>query len=407
VITQDQIIKLISRQKRLNFNPGDEFLYCNTGYTLLAEIIKNVSGLTLRQFTDKYIFKPLGMNDTHFQDDYREIVKGRAYSYVPKGKNDYMNSALSFSTVGATSMFTTVEDETKWMMNYLSGKVGGMNLVDKMFETAVLNNGKRIEYAFGIYNSKYNGWRMVYHTGSDAGYRTYFCLLPETQFGVVVFSNFSTSNTSVIGKKLVDIFVKSKEDPPNMNHITDSTFLKRLCGTYFSDRGSIIRLIWEENKLISRTPGQTTGGIEFQLIQNEKNLYLIKSVGTLTIIDPVVKDSIAKIVIETPNDVTIYNRKKSMTIDPEEQKEYKGDYYSNETGTTYTIDEKDGKLIIKNLKYSDVELNPFAKDHFSTVYGWMSTIKFVRNKKEQILGFEVNSGRILHLFYGKVKNKYE
>ena len=83
VISQEHVIKLISKQKVLNFNPGDEWMYCNTGYTLMAEIVKKVSGLTLREYADKNIFKPLGMKETHFHDNYQEIVPGRAYSYYP------------------------------------------------------------------------------------------------------------------------------------------------------------------------------------------------------------------------------------------------------------------------------------------------------------------------------------
>ena len=77
VITQEHIIKLVSKQKALNFEPGEEQLYCNTGYTLMAEIVKKASGLSLREYTDKYIFKPLEMNNTHFHDNYREIVPNR------------------------------------------------------------------------------------------------------------------------------------------------------------------------------------------------------------------------------------------------------------------------------------------------------------------------------------------
>jgi len=116
VIKQEHVVKMVSAQKSLNFKPGEEWMYCNTGYTLMAEIVKKVSGLTLRQYTEQNIFKPLGMNDSHFNDNYEELVPGRAYSYSGSGTS-YKNSVLSYSTYGATSLLTTVLDEAKWLNN--------------------------------------------------------------------------------------------------------------------------------------------------------------------------------------------------------------------------------------------------------------------------------------------------
>src|SRR5215471_18391031 len=77
VITEGDILELVSRQKALNFKPGEEHVYSNTGYTLLAIIVKRVSGQSLREFADANIFKPLGMTRTHFHDDHSMIVKDR------------------------------------------------------------------------------------------------------------------------------------------------------------------------------------------------------------------------------------------------------------------------------------------------------------------------------------------
>jgi CubicO group peptidase (beta-lactamase class C family) len=115
VITQDQIIKILSKQQALNFKPGDKYSYSNSGFTMLAEIVKAVSGQTLRQFTDSAIFKPLGMTSTHFHDDYTEIEKNRSYSYDRKDSAHFTNAVLSYSVAGATSLFTNINDMSKWI----------------------------------------------------------------------------------------------------------------------------------------------------------------------------------------------------------------------------------------------------------------------------------------------------
>src|SRR5687768_3532967 len=232
VITQEHIINLVSKQKALNINPGEEHMYCNTGYTLMAEIVKKASGLTLREYAEKNIFQPLGMKDTHFHDNYTEIVPGRAYSYnrLPNGK--YNHSVLSYSTVGATSLFTTVQDELKWLNNFETGTVGGKELVEKMYQVGVLNDGRKLTYAFALNMGKYKGWQQVGHGGADAGFRSYACRFPEKGLGVVVFSNYAPADVARLTNQVADVFLPgSKEEPKTSElYFTDSTLLKKLPG---------------------------------------------------------------------------------------------------------------------------------------------------------------------------------
>ncbi|HMP99518.1 MAG TPA: serine hydrolase domain-containing protein [Cyclobacteriaceae bacterium] len=132
VIKQEHVINLVKNQKELNFEPGSRYLYCNTGYTLLAEIVKAVSGKSLRDYAHENIFQPLGMHNTHFHDNYTEIVKGRANSYTAIDSATFRNSVLSYSTVGATSLFTTIEDEAKWLNNFYTAEVGAEKLMAQM-----------------------------------------------------------------------------------------------------------------------------------------------------------------------------------------------------------------------------------------------------------------------------------
>ncbi len=90
VLTQGQVLKIVQRQKELNFTPGEEIVYCNTGYTLLAEIVARVSGKPFRQFTEENIFKPLEMSNTHFHDDYVMVVPNRASSYFQIGEGRFI-----------------------------------------------------------------------------------------------------------------------------------------------------------------------------------------------------------------------------------------------------------------------------------------------------------------------------
>src|SRR5688572_3789041 len=404
VITQDHIIKLVSKQKGLNFDPGEEHLYCNTGFTLMAEIVKKASGLSLREYTGKYIFKPLEMNNTHFHDNYREVVPNRTYSYSPKSAGEYQHSVLSYSTVGATSLFTTVEDEAKWLMNYEHGKVGGRELSEKMYSQGILNNGKKLTYAFAINIGEYKGWKEIGHGGGDAGFRTYATRFPENQLGIIVFSNLSSFNSYGMAMQVADLLLPLKETRRGNAPVpADSNVLKKFVGRYVSSRGGILSLSWNDGKLLNRQPGQTTGGNEWKLAVKESNKYQLNDGPILQVEISSSTDSISRIVIENPNGSIEYFRQPLIVLKNEEKSTYAGTYYNDETEASYMIMMKDGDLILQHRKFADVKLSPIAPDQFICSNWWMSNLKFLRDKKGVITGFEVNAGRVLHLPFTKIK----
>ena len=402
VITQEHIIKLVSKQKALNFEPGEEHLYCNTGYTLMAEIVKKASGLSLREYTDKYIFKPLEMNNTHFHDNYREIVPNRTYSYSPGGPNGYSHSVLSYSTVGATSLFTTVEDEAKWLMNYENGKVGGKELLQKMYSQGILNNGKKLTYAFAINMGDYNGWKEIGHGGGDAGFRTYATRFPEQQLGIIVFSNLASFNSYGMAMQVAELLLPPKEKKSdNALTLADSNLLKKLVGRYVSPRGGSLNLSWNNGKLVNRPAGQTTGGTEWKLAVKENNKYQLNDGPFLKFETSSSTDSAARIILENPNGFTEFFRQPAIVLKKEETATYTGTYYNEETDAAYTVIAKDGELILQHRKFADAKLTAIGTDQFSCPNWWMSNLKFIRDKKGVITGFEVNAGRVLHLLYSK------
>jgi len=187
LITDDDVMSVVTRQKQLNFKPGDKYLYSNTGFTLLGLVVKRVSGMSLREFTSKSIFEPLGMTSTHFRDDHAEIIKHDAVGYARAGKDKpFRISITNFDTVGATSLHTTVEDLQKWDENFYEPKVGGPAFVRQMLEQARLNSGEQIEYASGLQVTDYRGLPTVDHSGADAGYRSDMRRFPKQHFTAAV-----------------------------------------------------------------------------------------------------------------------------------------------------------------------------------------------------------------------------
>ena len=265
VITKEQILKLVSKQKELNFKPGEEYLYCNTGYTLLAEVVARVSGESFASFTEDRIFKPLNMNNTLFYDDHELIVKNRAYSYYPDSTG-YKKSVLSYANVGATSLFTTVEDLSLWALNFEDPVVGDAAMVKKMKTRAILNNGDTIDYALGQSVFRYKGLDQVGHGGSDAGYRTFITRFPEQRFSVIVFSNNANFNTAGIAFKIVDLYLEDelpveKADVDKSKEVVadlaiDEDTLMAYVGEYELQPGFTIKILKEDEGLVALATGQ-------------------------------------------------------------------------------------------------------------------------------------------------------
>ena len=212
VITQKQILRMLARQKELNFTPGAEHLYSNGGYTLAAEIVARVSGKSFPTFCEEAIFRPLGMERTHFHEDHRRIVRDRAYSYAPAGAG-YEASPLNYANAGATSLFTTAPDLAKWLDNFREPRVGGRAAVERLQEQAVLNDGKKIGYALGVNVGAYRGLKTVSHGGADAGYRSFVTWLPEQETGIVVLGNLSTFVPAVVANRIAEVYFGSRMGP--------------------------------------------------------------------------------------------------------------------------------------------------------------------------------------------------
>src|SRR5882724_2386764 len=218
LITDDDVMSVITRQKDLNFKPGDKHVYCNTGYTLLGLIVKRVTGLSLREFTTKNIFEPLGMTHTHFRDDHAEIIKHNAIGYEQEGagpgkgpgnENDkpFRISITNFDTTGATSLHTTVEDLLLWDENFYHPRVGGPAFLQQMLERGKLNNGETLDYASGLVHGKYKGLPTVDHGGADAGYRSDLTRFPDQHFSAAVLCNFAETNPSDLVRKVADVLL--------------------------------------------------------------------------------------------------------------------------------------------------------------------------------------------------------
>ena len=220
VVRQEDVLDLVSRQTAPNFEPGVQYLYSNTGFTLLALVVERVARKTLREFAEERIFGPLGITNTHFHDDHQMIIENRAYAYAPDRDGTLHLSVPDFDVVGATNLFTSVEDMARWDRNFYKGRVGGREVLEQLLTRGVLNGGETISYASGLVHGTHRGFETVGHGGSDAGYRSHYVRFPRQRLSVVVLCNAPSSNPRDLSQRVADIYLadQSAELTPSAAH---------------------------------------------------------------------------------------------------------------------------------------------------------------------------------------------
>jgi CubicO group peptidase (beta-lactamase class C family) len=206
-----RLLDLITRQKELNFSPGSEFLYSNSGYLLLAYIVERVSGETLREFADARIFQPLGMRHTVFWDTPGQIVKDRAIPYSTRPDGGHQMEMWYLPFAGPSGVYTTVQDLALWDANFYDNKLGGGSaLIEKMVTPGILEDGKATEYAAGLAVSDYDGQTVFEHGGAWMGFRAQMSRFPGRRLTVILLSNASEVRAPV--SSIAQIFSGAEDE---------------------------------------------------------------------------------------------------------------------------------------------------------------------------------------------------
>jgi CubicO group peptidase (beta-lactamase class C family) len=405
-ITTAQILRLVSRQKELNFNPGDQMTYCNTGYTLLAEIVARVSGMSFADFTRTFIFEPLKMTHTFFYDDCEKLVVNRAYSFYADSTG-YKKSNLNYSTVGATSLFTTAPDLCLWAMNF-ENPVVGKEIMDKMAERGVLHNGDTIDYAMGQSAGVYKGLKYFAHGGADAGYRTQLFRIPGERFSVNVLSNLASFNPGALAVKIIDIYLKDREvnetpkpevPKPDSGIVTvDPDILATYSGKYEFQPGVFVTISVEGNILYAEAPELP----KTPMIPLSASEFEVKPVQAKVSFPKDENGKVTKMIVNM-NGQEI-NAPRLPDFDPStvNLEELTGDFYSPELNTTYTFVVESGKLIARHFRTGDVRMTPSKTDVFSGDRWYFSHVEFIRDGNKKVTGCKVGNGRVSNLRFDKV-----
>ena len=406
--TDRDAMDLIVRQKGVNFKPGEEFLYSDTNYFLMSQIVKRVTGQTLRQFAQDRIFGPLGMTSTHFHDDHTMIVPRRATGYAPHKGGGFEMDMSNFEQLGDGSVMTTVEDLAKWDQNFEHPAVGGADAIRQLTTPGTLNNGQPIPYAMGLFIDHYRGLNWVHHSGEWVGYRAALSRFPDQHFSTLVTCNcIGSMSPMTLALRVADIYLADdlsrteKTSPAKPASAATDASIKQYVGTYWSEKnGALRKFVLQDGKLIMVSPGMTydllpLGNGQFEALEADiehKDKYTFHAANDASFQLEAVEGGVS----------VPYEAVKVTTLDTSRLADYAGSYSNDELRATWTLVVKDGKLIRQQWMNEDAEVEPAFPDGFiGDISEGQFVMHFNRDKNGRVTSFDAATDMVRPLRFLK------
>jgi CubicO group peptidase (beta-lactamase class C family) len=411
--TTEDVFWLLKAQRELNYRPGDEYLYVNSNYVLLTLICERVSGQSFAAFCQERIFGPLGMTNSFINDSCTKLIPGRANGYYEDDQAGWMNAPLVDSVVGPTNVYTTVEDLARWDENFYTGHVGGLSVVERVHQPGRLNDGRELDYAFGLMVGpahQHRGWQVVEHGGSQGGYGAWMVRFPELYLSVVVMFNLFLWAMRDYAIRVADLFL---EDHPSQQRVPGTTAtqqqaataielgaeqLEAKAGTYYdAQRGSLREVTCAEGQL------QYQGLV--LVPASETRFYFQDMPDTEVEFAPATEHAPARLKTITASGDYFYERVETVSPTQAELAQYAGRYYSPELDLTWTFVAGDGHLVAKRRKYVDSKLTPLFTDAFNDdwlpLMGYPTTylVVFERDANGKVTGLRVTGTRVRNLSF--------
>lgn len=409
--TDRDAMELIVRQKGVNFKPGEEFVYSDTNYFLMSQIVKRVTGQTLRQFAQDRIFGPLAMTSTHFHDDHTMIVSRRATGYAPHNDGGFEIDMSNFEQLGDGSVMTTVEDLAKWDQNFDHPQVGGPEAIRQLTTPGKLNNGQTIPYAMGLFIDHYRGLNWIHHSGEWVGYRAALSRFPDQHFSTLVTCNcVGSMNPMGMAKRVANVYLADEfaraekaSSAQTASSVPPST-LKQYVGTYWSQKnGALRKFESRDNKLVMVAPGMTYDMLpladgQFEALEPDsehRDKYIFHRSANGHEFELEAWEGGAPVTYKAAN---------GSPPGVSRLADYGGTYSNDDLRATWTLVVRNGKLIRQQWMTEDQELEAAFPDGFiGDLSEGQFLMHFTRDSAGRVTSFEVATDMVRPMRFTKIE----
>ncbi|HYO75165.1 MAG TPA: serine hydrolase domain-containing protein [Thermoanaerobaculia bacterium] len=390
-----ETLSWIARQKALNFAPGEEHLYSNSGYYVLGQLVARVSGMSLRKYAAQKIFEPLGMTNTHFHDDPTEVVRHRAIGYAPAGSG-YTIEMSNYHVVGDGGLYTTTEDLAKWDANFYDPVVGGATFLESLHRRGKLASGEELNYASALVHGTHSGHRTVSHGGSWAGYRADMLRFPEKKLTVIALSNVASADPSTLARSVADIYLDTPTPvaaPPSQKTSSGkpkawtAAQLQAFASLYVDPKTGTYRTVEMRDGKLWYLRG--TRPVELRPLAD----------GTFELTgSPLIlrfsNDTVEALLPGQPK--TVFSRVVAVTPTPAELAVYAGEYRSDEIAAPHHLSVREGALTARiGFSAETLVFRPRERDVFESNDG--VRLRFHRDAQGAINAYTIGAGRVKNI----------
>jgi CubicO group peptidase (beta-lactamase class C family) len=360
--THANVLEILSRQNSLNYPPGAEYSYTNSGYNLAAILVGRVAGKSLAAFTRDNIFGSLGMTSTSWRDDFRRIVKGRAIAYRQSGNE--IRQLMPFEDVhGNGGLLTTVGDLLRWNRNFVTAKVGGKAFVEQQHVRGVLTSGRTIAYAAGLMVLHYKGLNEVGHSGTTAGYNAWLGRYPDQELSVAILCNTTSANGTQLGHAVADVFLGAAAKAPVP---PEGTVEASRAGMYRSTR---------DHSVMNVAAGADASRYRFEAGDRLR--------------------------VVTEGDEVVWEKVERWTPSAPDLQSFAGEYASDEAGVTLTIAVENGGLVVRRRPDTRILLAPTYKNGFNAP--GLGSVRFLSDDAGRIAELSVGESRVWDLRFHRMR----
>ena len=376
----DDVLEIVRHQQALNYTPGAEYSYTNTGYNLLAVLVSRVTGQSFAEFTRETIFTPLGMSSSSWRDDFRRIVPNRAIAYSPAGPSFTLN--MPFENVhGNGGMLTTVGDLLRWNANFTDPKVGGKALVDSQVRKGVLTDGRTNDYAAGLVVGSWRGVREISHSGATAGYGGWLARYPDQRLSVAILCNASNANPTQLGRDVAALYLGTAlAQPPAAPRPFEFKGLQGLAGLYHNLRVHTTVTAAVENGRLRLGPTVFTPVSQDSFTNGSDRLVVVG--GRLR-----------------ASDGTLFEKVEPANPTAADLQTYVGDYGSEEAQATLHVVVQGDRLALQNRPGTWSPMVPTYRDAFLTP--GVGVVRFLRDASGKVTEMSVSQERVWDLRFKK------
>lgn len=373
VMTNDKAVEVMVRQRELNYPPGAEWLYSNSGYNLAAVIVQRVSGESLAAFTQRRLFEPLGMGDTRWRDDHTAVVPGRAAAYVRRADGYHLSMPFE-DAYGNGGLLTTVGDLLIWNRALESGVLGAD--VTEALHQRGRAGGRETHYALGLQYDSHRGETEIAHGGSTGGYRAWLGRYPERGLSVALLCNTGEANAERLGRTVADLFLP--EPAATEAYLPETT---PAGGLFVNSRtGEPFGLMANERGL-STMQGQPLTSVGPDRFSLGPNTLVFASADSFDRLTP-------------DGDRVLHVRAEPARPDAAALAALTGLYVSDEAPARITVAVEGGRLVLNRGVDPAVPLAPAQADTF---VGPAGVIRFERDGNGAVIAFHLNNGRVRDL----------